>query len=111
MPGRPSVQTARLGGYTGSGRVSPAVRRPNSARRPQLVSGSLMKCSFATTWPKCALTMAACLGLYGIAPADDAADFHKSAAAVLERHCVSCHQGAEPKGGLDLTTSKAALAG
>lgn len=35
----------------------------------------------------------------------------RPAAAVLERHCVHCHQGGRPPGGLALTTAKSALAG
>ncbi|MEX0675801.1 MAG: PSD1 and planctomycete cytochrome C domain-containing protein [Pirellulales bacterium] len=37
--------------------------------------------------------------------------FRRSVAPVFERHCVRCHSGDEPKGGLDLTTEKRALAG
>ncbi len=32
-------------------------------------------------------------------------------AAIFEQHCISCHSGDEPKGGLDLTTRTKALAG
>jgi mono/diheme cytochrome c family protein len=45
------------------------------------------------------------------ARADEGQWFREHVAPIFERHCVGCHQGAEPKGGLDLTTQKAALAG
>lgn len=47
----------------------------------------------------------------GAARADDGEAFRQQVAPIFERHCVSCHQGAAPKGGLDLTTAKGALAG
>ncbi len=40
-----------------------------------------------------------------------AADFQDQIAPIFERHCVGCHSGAEPKGGLDLTTGSRAFAG
>ena len=43
--------------------------------------------------------------------ADDGDFFRQQVAPIFERHCVSCHQGAQPKGGLALTTQMAALAG
>lgn len=43
--------------------------------------------------------------------AEDGDTFRHQVAAIFERHCVSCHQGAMPKGGLDLTTAESALAG
>ncbi|HEY2250763.1 MAG TPA: DUF1549 domain-containing protein, partial [Planctomycetaceae bacterium] len=36
--------------------------------------------------------------------ADDAL-FHDKVAPIFERHCVACHQGEKPKGGLSLTTA------
>ncbi len=39
------------------------------------------------------------------------ADFEKTVAPVLLKHCVECHAGAEPAGGLDLSTSKGLAAG
>jgi mono/diheme cytochrome c family protein len=41
----------------------------------------------------------------------DEAIFRERVASILERHCVSCHSGAKPKGGLSLVTSKQAFAG
>lgn len=35
----------------------------------------------------------------------------RQAAAIVERHCVHCHRGDRPPGGLALTTAKGALAG
>lgn len=40
-----------------------------------------------------------------------AASAEHPALALLERHCVACHQPAKAKGGLDLTTRTAALSG
>ncbi len=37
--------------------------------------------------------------------------FAKRVAPIFESHCVSCHSGEHPKGGLDLTTGAKALAG
>ena len=42
--------------------------------------------------------------------ADDAL-FTQRVAPILEQHCVSCHHGAKPKGGLDLATAKGAATG
>lgn len=42
--------------------------------------------------------------------ADDRA-FRDRVAPVLRRHCVRCHQGDKPKGGLDLATAKGLAAG
>jgi mono/diheme cytochrome c family protein len=60
----------------------------------------------------------AALGLFALAIAVSfslrhaAADvFSERVAPILERHCVSCHSGGEPEGGLDLTTGPKALAG
>src|SRR5689334_1424632 len=38
-------------------------------------------------------------------------DEFREAANILERHCLSCHEGSKPKGGLSLVSAKAALAG
>jgi mono/diheme cytochrome c family protein len=43
--------------------------------------------------------------------AEKADFFAAQIAPIFERHCVSCHSGGEPKGGLDLTTRPKALAG
>ena len=45
------------------------------------------------------------------ASADDVDFFSREVASILENHCVTCHQGDRPKGGLDLTTAKKGLAG
>lgn len=37
--------------------------------------------------------------------------FAERIAPIFERHCVNCHSGEQPKGGLDLTTAASALAG
>jgi len=37
--------------------------------------------------------------------------FRERVAPILERHCVHCHQGAEPKGKLDLSQAKGLVAG
>src|SRR4051812_33636114 len=37
--------------------------------------------------------------------------FQKQVAPIFELHCVRCHRGAAPKGGLDLTTSRAVTVG
>ena len=46
-----------------------------------------------------------------LAHADDGELFRQQVAPIFERHCTGCHQGAKAKGGLVLTTQKAALAG
>ncbi len=43
--------------------------------------------------------------------ADDGTGFRQQIAPILERHCVRCHQGNEPKGGLLLSDHKGLLAG
>src|SRR5688572_18923275 len=59
----------------------------------------------------------ACLCLPAPALADDGAAagdldfFRESVAPIIERHCISCHQGDEPKGGLSLSTSQSAAEG
>src|SRR5262245_36115043 len=35
----------------------------------------------------------------------------RQVASIFARHCVHCHQGDKPRGGLSLTTAKSALAG
>ncbi len=45
------------------------------------------------------------------ASADDGALFRERIAPIFERHCVRCHQGEEPKGGLALTDGTNLLAG
>ncbi len=57
------------------------------------------------------MTAIAFCSLAAAAVADDLAFFRDQVAPILERHCVGCHQGEKPKGGLDLTTSRSALAG
>ena len=45
------------------------------------------------------------------APASAAApDFDKDVAPLIARRCLDCHSGADPKGGLDLSRKKNALA-
>ncbi len=39
------------------------------------------------------------------------AEFNDRIAPIFRQHCVRCHQGAKPKGGLDLTSSKGLAAG
>jgi len=51
------------------------------------------------------------LGVSLCATAYEGPSFSEQVAPIFERHCVRCHQGSEPKGGLDLTTSAAALRG
>ncbi len=41
----------------------------------------------------------------------DEAQFRQRVAPIFERHCIRCHQGDEPKGGLALTEHKHLLAG
>ncbi|HUY32794.1 MAG TPA: DUF1549 domain-containing protein [Pirellulales bacterium] len=48
--------------------------------------------------------------LAGPVQADDAF-FRRRIAPIFEAHCVHCHQGDDPKGGLSLATGEAALAG
>jgi mono/diheme cytochrome c family protein len=43
--------------------------------------------------------------------AADADYFRQQVAPIFEQHCVSCHSGAKPKGGLSLTNAKSAFAG
>jgi hypothetical protein len=52
--------------------------------------------------------LAAVLLLAARAPA--AADFDRDVAPLIARRCLDCHSGADPKGGLDLSRKKAALA-
>jgi cytochrome c551/c552/multidrug efflux pump subunit AcrA (membrane-fusion protein) len=59
-------------------------------------------------------TMAVWAALAGLAISVQAAETDlpdDRVAAVLERHCVHCHQGDEPKGGLSLSTAAAARKG
>ena len=57
------------------------------------------------------MTVIVFCSLVAAAVADDGTFFREQVAPILERHCVGCHQGEKPKGGLDLTTARAALAG
>jgi Protein of unknown function (DUF1553)/Protein of unknown function (DUF1549)/Planctomycete cytochrome C/F5/8 type C domain len=41
----------------------------------------------------------------------DAGDFREAVAPILEGHCLRCHQGAKPKGDLDLSTASGLIAG
>ncbi len=62
--------------------------------------------------PRLALTFVwPILFLVAAANADDDALFRERVAPIFERHCVRCHQGDEPKGGLSLTDEKHLLAG
>jgi hypothetical protein len=58
-------------------------------------------------------TRFSCLLLLALAPAVSAADpdFDRTIAPLLVQHCLDCHQGPKPKGGLDLSRQQAALAG
>ena len=48
--------------------------------------------------------MAAILIFFGItAVSADSVSFEKTIRPFLEKHCVECHQGADPEGDLDLT--------
>src|SRR5258706_14871649 len=38
-------------------------------------------------------------------------DFEKQVAPILAKHCVTCHNGSDPKSGLNLTTRESALKG
>ena len=54
------------------------------------------------------------LSASGVVAADDAADgkmLQHQVANILERHCLSCHHGKKPKGGLDLSRSRHLLRG
>ena len=51
------------------------------------------------------------LALTTIAWAQDADFFSTQVAPILEQHCVGCHLGEEPKGGLDLSTARGVFAG
>lgn len=42
---------------------------------------------------------------------DNEGFFRQHVASIFESHCVSCHSGSNPKGGLSLTNAKSALAG
>ncbi len=57
------------------------------------------------------IAMLACIArpAHNCIAADDL--FAESVAPLFERHCVSCHQGSKPKGGLSLTDAKHAMAG
>ena len=56
------------------------------------------------------LTIAIGLIFVSAARADEPA-FRERVAPVLRRHCLRCHTGEKPKGGLDLSTSKGLAAG
>ncbi len=60
-------------------------------------------------------TLSTCLifGLFAVQAfaAEPPAFFASDVAPTLEQHCISCHSGDDAKGGLDLTTRTAALAG
>lgn len=64
-----------------------------------------------------ALVIGCLLGLSALVPqataqSDDAkATFDRTIAPLLARHCLDCHSGARPRGGLDLTRRQAMLAG
>jgi hypothetical protein len=57
-----------------------------------------------------ALPLAAMLCASPAAGADPHA-FHDRVVPILKQHCVRCHQGQKPKGGLDLTSAKGLAAG
>ena len=43
--------------------------------------------------------------------AGEKTSFDQQVAPILAEHCLGCHSGAKPKGGLDLTSAKAVLKG
>ena len=53
-----------------------------------------------------AITQVSWLLLLGVVLDPGEALFRDEVAPILERHCVRCHRGASPQGGLDLTTSQ-----
>ena len=56
--------------------------------------------------------VAACLLMGGNVQAQsDGADFDRDVAPILIDHCLDCHSGAEPKGGLDLAVAELARKG
>ena len=59
------------------------------------------------------IVAAVIIGLSAALPARADGDelFRRQVAPVFERHCVGCHQGPRPKGGLALTTPEGLLAG
>jgi hypothetical protein len=60
------------------------------------------------------LSVSSALIVLGCAPftwAADAPDFDRQVAPLLAAHCLDCHSGAEPKGGLDLSRSDRATKG
>src|SRR5688572_11699385 len=60
-----------------------------------------MRCRIVVVW----------LMIAGAAAAADAPDFDRQVAPILAGRCLECHSGAEPKGKLDLSQAKTALAG
>src|SRR5262245_17684632 len=60
-----------------------------------------MRCRIVAVW---------CM-MVGTAAAADAPNFDRQVAPILAARCLECHSGAEPKGKLDLSTARAALAG
>jgi mono/diheme cytochrome c family protein len=58
-----------------------------------------------------AVVAALLLGVGRSFPAEPRSDFRDRVAPILRQHCVRCHQGAKPKGGLDLTSAKGLAAG
>jgi mono/diheme cytochrome c family protein len=64
--------------------------------------------------PLIAIAASASLGAILVASAGARADeryFREKVAPIFERHCVVCHQGDKPKGGLSLTTGAGLAAG
>src|SRR5947209_10752914 len=65
--------------------------------------------------PRCLLPLLAVVALVSLAarlPAQPGGpDFDRQVAPLLVQHCLDCHSGPKPKGGLDLSNRKSALAG
>src|SRR4029450_8491091 len=59
--------------------------------------------------PLVALAIAAVLGTRVVAA--EPPDFDREVAPILASRCLECHSGTEPKGKLDLSQAKLALAG
>ena len=58
-------------------------------------------------WARCAMPA----GATDPAPQPAKVDFERHVAPILTRHCLECHHGADPAGGLDLSTWERAVQG
>src|SRR5690349_4472371 len=59
--------------------------------------------------PRCLLTVMLLICAAALAKAEDAPDFAKTGRPFLEKHCLGCHGGKEPKGELSLENFKDGL--